>query len=83
MVNFDSGVGHRNQFTVALFFLRKSIMMGSFMVQKTVSMTFFTDRWAQNFFFIVCFLCAPTPWTIFSIQVPSDKPVFSSFIKRF
>ena len=39
-------------FTVAAFFLRKSIMMGAFKCRKIIIMTFFTDRCARNIFFI-------------------------------
>ena len=48
-VNFIYGVGKKEHFTVAPF-SNKSIVVGSFMSQNTVSMTFFTDLCLVNIF---------------------------------
>ena len=61
-------------------FSRKSVVMDPFMFQKTVSMTFFTDCCALNFFLTeesVCFNNVDSFLTL----VYSDKPIFSSFEK--
>ena len=45
--------------------------MNTFMAQNNVSMTFFTDLPAQNFFFT--WECISTPWTVFLTQVHADN----------
>ena len=62
-------------FTVASF-SKTLIRMGPFTFQKTVRMTFFTDRCARNFFFQR--ICVSTTWTL-SIQVGSRKYIFKAF----
>ena len=51
-------------------------LMGLFMFQKTVSMTFFTDHCAWNFFFTrVCFLSIDFLWFCLG-----GKPMLSPFV---
>ena len=65
------------RFTVASF-SRTSIVTGSFMFQKTVSMTFLTGYT----FYLPESQYVSTPWTVFSTQVRTGKPMFSPFVKK-
>ena len=53
--------------------------MGPFMSQKTVHITLFTDRCAQDFFLYK----RVNAWTVFLAQAHSGKPTLSSFVNRF
>ena len=57
---------------------RKSRVIGPFMSQKTVSMTFFTDCYTQNFFFT-----REPVYLHFLTQACSSKLVFSPFVNIF
>ena len=54
--------------------------MSLFMSQKIVNMTFFSNRCAQNFFFISRFKVSIL-WTVFLTLSSNDKPVFGHFVK--
>ena len=56
-VNFALKVGNRKHYLQLHLFSRKSIVMVSFMCQKTVCINFFTDHCAQNFFFTSESMC--------------------------
>ena len=64
--------------TVYGFFSRKSIVIASFMSQKTISMTFFTKCCAQKVFFIR--ECVVTLWTVFLTHTCCGKFMFSPFV---
>ena len=62
-------------FTVTPF-SSKWIIDGSFMPQKTISITFFIDRCTRNFYLPES-QCISTPWTVFSTQDHISKPIKS------
>ena len=78
-VNFASGVDNRKLFTVALF-SRKSVVMGSFISQKTARVDLLYRLWCPEIF-LYRKVSVSTPWIIFSIYFHSGKPTFNSFVK--
>ena len=66
-MNIALRVSHKEK----ALFLRKSIIMGPFISQKTVSMKFFTDCCARNFFLglgVSVFLCSECFFTVVSLM---------------
>ena len=58
--------------------LRKSIVMGPFMSQKSVSMTLFTETFPS-----LESWCVSTSWGIFLTLACSGKPIFNLFVNIF
>ena len=63
-------------------FLKKSLVIGPFLSQNIVSITFFTNSFPWNFF-LYQRINVSTLWTIFSTWAHSDKSMFNPFVKVF
>ena len=78
-VNIAKGIGNRKHY---LPFSKKLIVMGPFMSQKTVSMTFFTGCCAQNFFYCRVSMF-PLRGLSFQLRLLVANPCFRRFVKIF
>ena len=82
-MNFTLGVGNKkHDLQFHFFFLMKLIVIDPFMSQNTVSMTFFTDCCAQNFYLLES-QCVSISWTVFLIHACRDKSMFSLFVNLY
>ena len=63
-------------------FSRKFIVIGPFLIQKTVNITSFTNYCARNFSLSECQRVSIS-WNVFSTQARSEKPMFRSFVNIF
>ena len=77
-MNLIKRVGSRKHCLELHLFSMKSIVIDPFMSEKTISITFFTDSYTQNFS-IAGELVFPLV-TIFFIQAHSGKLMFNMFI---